>query len=282
MNKSLFSFVVMPFDKKFDDIYEVGIKQACIDENIYCERVDKQIFKENILQRIYNQINKADIIIADISGKNPNVLYEVGYAHGVNADVILITKDVEDIPFDLRIYQHIIYGDSIAKLKDELVKRLKWRKDNPQKENKILNIEAINVYLEGALIMENTNVNITIYELEHNNIRQPILNFAINNPTEFPIELGSIKFAVVLPKDVFVDRSVERAILSNDEAQIRMFFESTLWPQSWSSFHIGLNYSNFYDLGSLWEPKQCKLVIYSIFGKIEKPFTINFIQEERK
>ena len=49
--------------------------------DIKAERVDEQIYKEGILERIYRQIESADIIIADMSGQNPNVFYEVGYAH---------------------------------------------------------------------------------------------------------------------------------------------------------------------------------------------------------
>lgn len=55
-----FVFVLMPFSKDFDDIYQVGIKPACKNAGAYCERVDEQIFVENILERVYNQIAKAD------------------------------------------------------------------------------------------------------------------------------------------------------------------------------------------------------------------------------
>jgi hypothetical protein len=61
----------MPFDKSFDDIYKFGIKAACEEAGAYCERVDEQIFLESMLERIYNQIAKADIIVADMTGRNP-------------------------------------------------------------------------------------------------------------------------------------------------------------------------------------------------------------------
>ncbi len=62
----IFVFVLMPFDTKFDDIYELGIKAACSDAGAYCERVDEQIFEESILNRIYNQIsNSLQIDICD-------------------------------------------------------------------------------------------------------------------------------------------------------------------------------------------------------------------------
>ena len=121
-----FVFVLMPFDESFDDVYQLGIKKACDDVGAYAERIDDQIFQESILQRIYNQIAKADVIIADMTGRNPNVFYETGYAHALGKQVILLTQDVNDIPFDLKHYPHIIYGGRIVELIPELGKRLKW------------------------------------------------------------------------------------------------------------------------------------------------------------
>jgi len=71
-------FVLMPFDSSFDDIYKFGIKGAAEDSGAYAERIDEQIFSEGILDRVFNQINKADVIVADMTGRNPNVFYEVG------------------------------------------------------------------------------------------------------------------------------------------------------------------------------------------------------------
>lgn len=121
-----FVFVLMPFDKAFDDVYKLGIKGAAEQAGAYAERVDEQIFTEGILDRVFNQINKADVIVADMTGRNPNVFYEVGYAHALGRTVLLLTKKVEDIPFDLQHRPHIVYGDSITKLKDELAARIEW------------------------------------------------------------------------------------------------------------------------------------------------------------
>jgi nucleoside 2-deoxyribosyltransferase len=95
-----FVFVLMPFDKKFNDVYQLGIQKACDDVGAYAERIDEQIFGESILQRIYNQIAKADVVVADMTGRNPNVFYETGYAHALGKNVILLTQNANDIPFD--------------------------------------------------------------------------------------------------------------------------------------------------------------------------------------
>lgn len=117
-----FCFVLMPFDKSFSDIYEFGIKGSCEDAECYCERVDEQVYDGSVLDRIYNQISRADIVIADMSGKNANVFYEVGYAHALGKRTILLTKNSSDIPFDLKHFPHIIYDSQIVSLKTELTK----------------------------------------------------------------------------------------------------------------------------------------------------------------
>jgi hypothetical protein len=125
-----FVFILMPFSEDFKDVYELGIKATCKEADTYCERVDEQIYDERITERIYNQIAKADIIVADMTGKNPNVFYETGYAHALGKRVILITKKGEDIPFDLKDYPHIIYKN-LTELKTELEKRIRWYVQNP-------------------------------------------------------------------------------------------------------------------------------------------------------
>lgn len=127
MNKpKKFVFVLMPFENSFDDIYTFGIKQTCIDLGFYCERVDEQIFHERILDRIYNQISKADLIVADMTNRNANVFYEVGYAHALGKNVILLTQNADDIPFDLKHFPHIIYKNHIKTLVTGLKPRLEW------------------------------------------------------------------------------------------------------------------------------------------------------------
>jgi hypothetical protein len=126
-----FVFVLMPFSESFDDIYQVGIKPACELAGAYCERIDEQIFQESILTRLYNQISKADLVVADMTGRNPNVFYETGYAHALNKKVILLTQTANDIPFDLKHYPHIVYSGKIAVLKDELQRHVQWYLNQP-------------------------------------------------------------------------------------------------------------------------------------------------------
>lgn len=157
-----FCFVLMPFGDDFNDVYQIGIKESCYDGGAYCERVDEQIFHESIIQRVCNQIAKADFIIADMSERNPNVFYEVGYAHALGKPTILLTNNVDDIPFDLRHLPHIIYNNSLVNLRSELTRRVKWFVENPvdnYNESKF-EIElyfASNHFADGPLLMLSQN-----------------------------------------------------------------------------------------------------------------------------
>lgn len=148
-----FVFVVMPFASEFNDVYQLGIKAACVEAGAYCERLDEQVFEEGMLDRIYNQIAKADIIVADMSAQNPNVFYEVGYAHALGKRVVLITKKAADIPFDLKHRFHIIYEEGIAALKAKLFSRIAWFVGHPH-EAKTSELDSLEFYVDGTALSQ--------------------------------------------------------------------------------------------------------------------------------
>lgn len=126
MSAKPFVFVLMPFNDAFTDIYKLGIKKTAEEAGLRAERVDEQLYSESMLERIYRQIDAADIIVADMTGQNPNVFYEVGYAHAKGKHCILLTQNASDIPFDLKQHRHIVYGGQIVKLQGELATNLQW------------------------------------------------------------------------------------------------------------------------------------------------------------
>ncbi|MFM7018237.1 hypothetical protein [Flavobacterium sp.] len=122
------AFVIMPFAKSFDDIFKIGIKDTAKENDIEAYRLDEELFDEGMLAKIYSEIENCDFVIADLSDKNPNVFYELGYAHAIGKLCILITKSVENIPFDLKHKRHVVYGTSITHLKEQLSKNFEWAK----------------------------------------------------------------------------------------------------------------------------------------------------------
>ena len=63
-----------------------------------------------ITRDIWEKINRARFLIADLSGQNPNVFYEVGLAHALGKDVLLLTQTMTDVPFDLKALRCIVYN----------------------------------------------------------------------------------------------------------------------------------------------------------------------------
>lgn len=149
-----FVFVLMPFSDAFNDVYRFGIKGAADEAGAYAERVDEQHYDESILDRIYNQISKADVVVADMTGQNPNVFYEVGYAHALGKIVLLLTQDAADIPFDLKQRPHIVYGGDVGKLRDDLLPRLKWAIAESKERARSVSAEQFTLSIEDVEVPE--------------------------------------------------------------------------------------------------------------------------------
>lgn len=103
-------FVIMPFRPELHYFY-LFIRGYLRDRHaIDCERADHRILTVPVLEKIKKQIVDADMIIADITGRNPNVFYELGLADALGKKVVLITQDaVTDVPTDIRHLEFIRY-----------------------------------------------------------------------------------------------------------------------------------------------------------------------------
>jgi hypothetical protein len=118
------AFVVMPFDSEFNDLYILGIREVAEKLGFIVERADDVEHNQSIPELIKERIAKCDVVIADTSKPNLNVFYEVGLAHGVQKETILLCRDVKSIPFDLGSINHLVYS-SIVELRERLEKRIK-------------------------------------------------------------------------------------------------------------------------------------------------------------
>ena len=107
-------FCLMPFNENFDAIYNQVLRKAINDSGLDPLRADEIFGNESIINDIIENIKSSKMILADLTGRNPNVFYEVGLAHAWNKEVILMSQNTEDIPFDLRHLRYIKYQDSVA------------------------------------------------------------------------------------------------------------------------------------------------------------------------
>lgn len=125
-----YAFVLMPFSPpRTTEIYEEYVKAPLMAQlGVECRRADDIYRSRAIMDDVWEAINGATFIIADLTDRNPNVFYELGLAHVLGKPVILIAERLGDVPFDLRGIRTIIYGDSPRswrQLSDQIVKYAK-------------------------------------------------------------------------------------------------------------------------------------------------------------
>lgn len=113
-------FIVMPFSLDWsDDVHRI-LSSVCKSLAVQPMRGDDVFKPSDILVDIWQSINVADFVIADISGRNPNVLYELGIAHTLAKPVLIISKNADDIPIDLSTRRVIIYGQNGGRWQEDL------------------------------------------------------------------------------------------------------------------------------------------------------------------
>lgn len=117
---------MMPF-AGFGPVWEV-IQRAATANGMDSGRADNRWDHPAIIQDVVALIDEAAIVICDCTGKNANVFYEMGIAHSYGKEVIIITQNPADIPFDIAHLRHIRYlgnDQGLAQLEAELTARIR-------------------------------------------------------------------------------------------------------------------------------------------------------------
>ena len=102
-------FVLMPFNDDMLDVFMLGIRWVTERLGMVAKRADNIEHNGEIIEQILGAIREYDIIVGDTSGANPNVCYEIGFAHGLGKQCVLICKKGNKLPFDLQGMNHLMY-----------------------------------------------------------------------------------------------------------------------------------------------------------------------------
>ena len=102
-------FVVMAFKPALRPVYDDHILKVTKSLNLVAKRADDFFAAHHIMSDVWEAMNAARLVIADCTGRNPNVFYEIGMAHTLGRTVIMITQDKKDVPFDLQSIRFIPY-----------------------------------------------------------------------------------------------------------------------------------------------------------------------------
>ncbi len=122
-------FVIMPFSDEHIDTYD-AIKRAVekAGQHLKAERVDEKPGAIAITDEIHRSIQRASVVICDLTNERPNVYYELGFAKGVNKQLICIAREGTQVHFDvygLKIVFFRTYRELEQKLATEIKKLLK-------------------------------------------------------------------------------------------------------------------------------------------------------------
>jgi hypothetical protein len=121
-------FVLMPFEEIWSENVKDEINQACQQSalqfpDLKWQRADDITEPGRITAQIISAIEQADLLIADITGSNANVLFELGYADALDKPIIVLNQDVQHTPFDIMDWRQIIYStDNLRQLRESLVR----------------------------------------------------------------------------------------------------------------------------------------------------------------
>jgi len=125
-------FVIMPFSTtksctkdEWNDIFKNTIKIAVEKSGLNYECSRAELVIGNIFKDILENLNRADLVIADMTDRNPNVFYELGVRHALRHATILITQNIDDIPFDLQHFATIEYDWKTVDGKKDFKKKIK-------------------------------------------------------------------------------------------------------------------------------------------------------------
>lgn len=127
-------FVMMPFADPIGGYYKAIYEPAVTKAGLKAVRADDEIFATGkIIDQVWSGITSAKVLVAELTGRNPNVFYELGLAHALNKPVVLVSSNQEDVPFDLQ-HIRVIYYDMrdpfwgeklVAKVSENIVSALK-------------------------------------------------------------------------------------------------------------------------------------------------------------
>lgn len=110
------AFVVMQLTSPYTEIYEDVIRRICDECEVEVVKADEIYGPGVIISDIEKQIIESNLVIAEITPANPNVYYEVGFAHAFKKPTILIADKeiVNQLPFDVSPFRVLLYENTIA------------------------------------------------------------------------------------------------------------------------------------------------------------------------
>jgi len=109
--------MIMPFAAEFSSIYTDVVRPLVAELGLTITRGDEfQSSRGVIMEEVWAALNACRFVIAEITGGNDNVFYELGIAHTLNKPAIMITQaaTTQEVPFDIRHLRYIHYANTVG------------------------------------------------------------------------------------------------------------------------------------------------------------------------
>ena len=137
-------FFLMPFHQSFDLIYGT-VKDILMENGFVCNRVDEITDSKPIINKILVEILRAQYIVVDLTGGNPNVFYELGITHTFkdSQNVLLIKQKDTDAPFDIRHLQYREYSSNNLKQLAAIIRDFIAKNQRFSEFHEALNVHGI-------------------------------------------------------------------------------------------------------------------------------------------
>jgi hypothetical protein len=239
MQSKKICYVIMPFsetkedhtEKYWEDTYKLLLKPAVEDSGFgyICER--SQAKRENIMKSIVRSLFEAHTVVADLTDGKCNVLYELGIRHALRTRTILVARELNDIPSDLRAYPSAFYGnqslEDVSRFRNKIKELLLDIENNPDLlDNPVADfIRDVNKDVASFRKLENLNkLSALLSELSFNISHIEIMTKGLEHSSKSRAAGKGRKFSIA-----YLENSSLKLLLSTSYVGLSKEILETLW-----------------------------------------------------
>jgi hypothetical protein len=154
------AFVIMPFsptasEKNWTEVFEGVFQPSLKDCGYSCTRAETS--RGSLIASIVEGLVEADLVIADVTDRNPNVFYELGVRHSLRRGTIIVSQGTDHVPSDLRGYWFLPYGlrpAEVTKFKADIKRIVAEFEEQPERSD-----SPVSDYLDREQISSSRQVN---------------------------------------------------------------------------------------------------------------------------
>lgn len=223
-------FVIMPIADMegyepghFTRVYEHLIKPACAKAGYVAHRADLVAASNYIIIDILRKIVESDLVICDLSGRNPNVLYELGVRQAFNLPTVLIKDQITPRIFDIQglrcaDYRHSLRIDEVQKEQDSIRAAIIETAEKPNDFNSMIQLLGVTPAPLPSRVELSNDTSLILQSLKTISSRLADIEAT---QTRLPEGRGLPHFLSKIPSGTIIDEAEPESFLINGESMFR-------------------------------------------------------------